>query len=570
MTPTFPLRRGRTIAGLGLVTLALSAGVALAATAGELDPSFDDDGRLVLPFKITPGHVLPQADGKILVTDEDSATVVRLNADGSLDRSYGGDGIVTGFSDDAVSAAVLQPDGKLVVAGATAADDITVARLDTDGSLDESFGPGGPDGDGRRRYSGLQVWYADAMVIQPDGRIAIAGQSSVGMTFARLEGDGTPEGSSFEYGGEGSIRGAALAPDGGLVIAAYAGTSGSTDYDLVVTRFKTDGKLDASLGGTGRVRFGVKGRDDVPAGVVVQPDGKIVIAEDVGTSQPHMTVLRLTAAGALDTTLAGDGTATPEFLGATYAAGAALQPDGKILLAGTLGSEQDFIAARFDPDGSPDPSFGTDGRTQISFDDIALGYAAGLQPDGKLVVAGLTAVQNRTVIRTAVARVLADQPPAQPGTGGGEHPGTGVGGQPGGGPADRAAPVIGRVTLAPAKFAVARRATANSAAARGTRIRFTLSEPASVTLRIERAVAGRRAGGHCRPVTKARKGRPCRRYVKAGTLRRTGVTGANRVAFSGRIGRKALRRGAYHLIVGAVDATGNRSSARPRGFRIVR
>jgi hypothetical protein len=114
---------------------------------------------------------------------------------------------------------------------------------------------------------------------------------------------------------------------------------------------------------------------------------------------------------------------------------------------------------------------------------------------------------------------------------------------------DRQAPAIGRLTLAPRRFKVARRATARTAT-RGTRIRYTLSEPATVTLRFQRLRRGRR--------------------VEAGTLRRAGRAGANRVAFSGRIGRRALRRGTYRLIVTAVDAAGNRSQPRRTRFRVVR
>jgi subtilisin-like proprotein convertase family protein len=111
-------------------------------------------------------------------------------------------------------------------------------------------------------------------------------------------------------------------------------------------------------------------------------------------------------------------------------------------------------------------------------------------------------------------------------------------------PVDRQAPVIGRVTLAPAAFTIGR-----SRAARGTKIRFSLSEPAAVSLKIQRA-----------------KGR---RFVTVGTLRRTGRAGANRVAFTGRIRHRALRRGSYRLIVSAVDVAGNRATAPPRRFRIV-
>ncbi len=145
----------------------------------------------------------------------------------------------------------------------------------------------------------------------------------------------------------------------------------------------------------------------------------------------------------------------------------------------------------------------------------------------------------------ATARVTIHD--VDPGTGGG---GGGAGGGGGGGldpVIDSDPPVVARVSLAPTPFSVARRATAVSAA-RGTVIRYTLSEPAAVALRFYRARTGRRVG----------------------TLRRAGRTGRNRVAFSGRIGRRALRPGRYRLRLTAVDAAGNRSVTRTRRFRIVR
>ena len=266
------------------------------------------------------------------------------------------------------------------------------------------------------------------MLVQPDGRIAIAGKSPAGKTVSRLKPDGTPDGTEFDYVDTGYVTSAALAPDGKIVVASYAGTPARRTTTSWSRASSPEGPLDPSLGGTGRVQFGPKNRDDVPAAVLVQPDGKIVVAQESGTTTKHMAVMRLRVDGSPDTTFAGDGTATPEFVGETFTAGAALQPDGKILVAGTLGSERDFIAARLQPDGSPDRSFGTDGKAQVAFEDISLAYAAGMDPDGRFVIAGWTVAENRTVIRTAVARVLADQPPAQPGTGdGGQQPGT-VGG----------------------------------------------------------------------------------------------------------------------------------------------
>jgi hypothetical protein len=127
--------------------------------------------------------------------------------------------------------------------------------------------------------------------------------------------------------------------------------------------------------------------------------------------------------------------------------------------------------------------------------------------------------------------------------------GTGGGGQQGGGAdPDRTAPTLGPVTLTRKRFAVTRARTAVAAAWRGTAMRYRLSEPAAVTLRIQRIGARK----------------------PAGTLRRSGAAGANRVALSGRVGRRALRVGRYRLTVRATDAAGNRSTARAARFRIVR
>ena len=91
-----------------------------------------------------------------------------------------------------------------------------------------------------------------------------------------------------------------------------------------------------------------------------------------------------------------------------------------------------------------------------------------------------------------------------------------------------------------------------------------------MALRFERAVAGRRSCRRCRAVSTLGRGRRCRRWVTAASLRRVANAGANRVAFSGRAGRRALRPGAYRLVVKATDAAGNRATAKPRALRVIR
>ena len=133
------------------------------------------------------------------------------------------------------------------------------------------------------------------------------------------------------------------------------------------------------------------------------------------------------------------------------------------------------------------------------------------------------------------------------------------------------APVISALTLSHRRFRV------GAPPRRGTTVRFTLSAPAGYTLRIDRVLAGRKLVRRGRPsvcrTTKARakaaRGKPCRSYKKVGVLARAQATGAVSVAFPGRLGRKALRPGAYRLTVEARDGTGAVAQPRRVTFTVI-
>jgi hypothetical protein len=139
---------------------------------------------------------------------------------------------------------------------------------------------------------------------------------------------------------------------------------------------------------------------------------------------------------------------------------------------------------------------------------------------------------------------------------------------------DRRAPVVTRLRMARPRFAVSRRPTALIARARrrapqGSAFRFTVSERSTVILRIDRLAPGRRVGKRCvAPTRRLRRRRACTRFVRAGTLTRTLPAGRRSIAFSGRIGRRALRVGSYRAVVTAVDAARNVSRARTVTFEI--
>jgi uncharacterized delta-60 repeat protein len=294
---------------------------------GTLDTSFGDNGKVTTAFTGIAGgnSVTVQADGKIVLTGTSSDgpsvdfAVARYNSDGSLDTTFGNGGRVTtdisgpGGYDYAFGPVRVQADGKIVVSGTTVNNpsvDFALVRYNSDGSLDTDFGGG--DGKVRTDFSGLSIDYGWAMALQADGKIVMAGQST-----------------------------------------------GSTEVTFALARYNADGSLDPTFGGgDGKVTtdFFPGGVQDVCYSVVVQPDGKIVA---VGTSSNGATLLaRYNSDGSLDTSFGVDGQATTQFF-ASGPIAAELQADGKIVVSGTYssGGNYDFALARFNPDGSLDATF---------------------------------------------------------------------------------------------------------------------------------------------------------------------------------------------------------------------
>ena len=416
------------LAALALAALTLSSGDALGAVAGDLDPSFDGDGKHVLPLTGVTYAALVQPDGKIVLAgsdENDDFAVWRLNPDGSPDRGFDGDGAVAISlgSEDAIRAAALQPDGKIVVAGKTFSEltgtDIAVARLSTNGSLDKTFDPGGPDGDGRKVFRTDENVVAMAVLVQPDdGHIVLAGQGERVGTFAlrRLDSTGVDDGTVFEdpagWVWEYAI-GAALQADGSIVVTGEAHPSGSDEWVPLVARYTPAGSLDETFADTGvKPLAGVH-----PVRVLVRPGGEIVVAANAGDDDSRMVVTQLTRGGERDRDFGDDGTASADFEGFTGAWDVVLQPDRKVVVAGFSSADYVFAAARFRETGALDAAFGSGGRTTVAFDDPSQATAVALQPDGRLVLAGVTGSLVSRDPSPAVARLLGD--PSPPASGGG-------------------------------------------------------------------------------------------------------------------------------------------------------
>ena len=397
----------------------LTCVAAALAAPGDLDSGFDGDGVATVDFGDADGaeDVLIQPDGKIVVMGDGTVAqdfvAARLNLDGSLDTGFGGDGKITstiGARDNGYAAA-LQPDGKVVMAGGMTVGEnrnFAILRLTPDGSPDPTF-----DDDGQRTidYGGRDE--AQDVLVQPDGQIVVAG-SIFGFEFAvvRLNPDGEIEDEfgtvSVNFAGTDTDRGFAVAlqPDGKVVVAGSAVTG--TNSDIAVARLNADGSLDTSFDGDGRRTVDLGGSDRAED-VLVQPDGKIVLT-GVGFPNSAIAVTRLNPNGSLDAGFNGDGTASIDVGDSASGNAAALQANGKIVVAGGGGASKPLLL-RFQPGGSLDTTFGGGGQQTLPVSGSA--SAVALLGDGRIAAAGGSGGN------VFVALVTGDSPASGGGPGGG-------------------------------------------------------------------------------------------------------------------------------------------------------
>ena len=409
------------------------------ASAAGLDSTFGDDGKVTTSF---PGPsvcyaIAVQPDGKIvaagIVFTPDSNrdfAVARYNTDGSLDSTFGSGGRVTtdffGNKDGAVAVA-FQSDGKIVVAG-HAFDApgnlilLALARYNSNGSLDTSFGSGGKVTGGRSM--------AESMLVQPDNKILVGGHIiGVGLAnneefeLVRFNPGGTLD-ESFGSGGEvtsdfsdrqDNILALALQPDGRILAAGVADRFAVT-ADFALARYKPNGKIDKSFGTGGKLTTNFNLDNEAAFAVAVQPDGKII-----AVGRTHMVggsfdfaIARYNSDGTLDSTFDSGGKVTTDFSeGYDQADGVALQPNGKIIVSGWtqngMSGRFDFGLARYNLNGGLDLSFGVGGKVTTDFfgeDDTPV--AMSMQFDGKILVAGSAIVEG--VSRFALARYVTSKP----------------------------------------------------------------------------------------------------------------------------------------------------------------
>ena len=289
-------------------------------------------------------------------------SMVKASGDGSLDATFGSGGkVITSVTvGDSGKSVVVQSNGKIVVAG-DGFGDIELVRYNVDGSLDVSF--------------------------DSDGKVVT------------------------DVGFNDSGNAVALQNDGKIVVA---GTTGTPTTDFAIVRYSTDGSLDPSFGTGGIVTTSI-GRNDDAKSVVIQSDGKIVVA---GTSDSDFVVVRYTSSGVLDSGFGTGGKVTTDIGSSTSDSGNSIviQSDGAIVVAGT--SANDFSIVRYTSAGALDTGFGTGGKvtTDIGTSTFDSAQSLVIQADSKIVVAGRSSTGAAPSFAVTRYEVAPSSPPASTST----------------------------------------------------------------------------------------------------------------------------------------------------------
>jgi uncharacterized delta-60 repeat protein len=420
-------------------------------SAGALDPTFGNGAGYVTSSPTNGADnaysALIQPDGKILAAGRgyimnarqtvNTATdfaVARYNSNGSLDTAFGSGGAaLANFGPETLNPTVNHPswvvfggptalypqagtvnDGKIVMAGwidkywysGQASVDqfyIGLARFNANGTLDSTFG-----NQGEVATSPATFRRGGPVVIQPDGKIVVAGGTTTGFALARYNGNGTLD-TSFGSGGEvltplgqWTSHGDALLlqPDGKLIVVGETPTSSAGDNVWEMARYNPNGSLDATFGNGGIVSGPFIGTGAEPSGAALYPSGaanagKIIVAGDTATASG---MARFNPDGSLDSTFGAGGAVTTT---AASFRSVAIAADGKLVLGGNNSTN---AVIRYNADGSPDGTFGTAGIVTGPVSDGAVA----LQPNGDIIVVAGMGTNGK--VDFAVARYLPSEP----------------------------------------------------------------------------------------------------------------------------------------------------------------
>lgn len=325
---------------------------------GLLDPSFGEQGKTFIPLEGEVVDAQVQPDGKILLAGyefngkNDDFVVLRLTATGEADPEFNAIGKKRIHLEGAeqAEALTLQSDGRILIAGHTYDEswsdrNIAVVRLNADGSADATFGYRG-----RKTVDIAKYDHASDILVAETGEIVVAGYARIGTFKEFIAVRFVANGALDPSFGEGGIvskhigkehdhcTSVAFGADRGILLAGHTKSGGtSRDFDFAILALDQNGKVDPSFGKAG-IQIIDAGGVDYAAKVLVQPDGQILL---VGSSSGEFAVARLSNTGHLDKAFAKAGISRIDMAGERpdFVRSAALQKDGKLVIAGGVGEQ---------------------------------------------------------------------------------------------------------------------------------------------------------------------------------------------------------------------------------------
>jgi uncharacterized delta-60 repeat protein len=324
-------------------------------------------------------------------------TTFGSNNDGKVRTDFAGQA-------DQIAQVIAQADGTIIAAGTAfgnAGKDFAVARYLSDGSLDTSFDAIGHDGKVTTDFGAGNDDTATCAVLQADGKIVVAGYASDGtqsdFALVRYNTDGSRDTSFGKAGDSGCVltdfagkddvaTGMALQTDGKILVVGYTFVAGGPGFNFALARYKTDGSLDTTFGSGGKVSTDFDNQLlEFGQTVAVLGSGKILVG---GARTNDFVLLRYNANGSLDTTFGSGGKVATDFAGTGDTVYSLLVlSSGKILAAGA--NDKDFTLACYRPNGTLDTSFGTGGKVITDFAGLVdQGRAMTLTSGSRILFAG--------------------------------------------------------------------------------------------------------------------------------------------------------------------------------------
>jgi uncharacterized delta-60 repeat protein len=336
---------------------------------------------------------------------------------GDLDKTFGKEGKVSvgigGYFDVAQEVA-LQSDGKIVVAGygresSSSFKGLSIARYLQDGTLDYDFGSLGLI----QKQTTTMEGELNSIAIQKDDKILAVGYSissttnNEDITLVRFNKNGQLDKS---FGNNGLVlteisdqkeigESVAIQPDGKIVVVGT--TQHNPGPDIVLARYDEYGQLDYYFGNAGTVITNITPGPDIGKSLVIQRDGKIIVAGfSYSADNLFMTLLRYDSNGILDPTFGKSGIVITSFSSRVGKLDLVLQSDEKIILVGSseIDNAHHFTVIRFNNNGVIDQSFGSNGSTRTKIGNYSEAHGVAMDSNGNIIVAGTAELGNETIV----------------------------------------------------------------------------------------------------------------------------------------------------------------------------